>query len=663
MKPNTASSSSFAPSYERDHAVQTRSGFTVLTAEHKHKNWALQTRVSGILPIDDDQKVSDCDLLYRFLIGRQFSVERAAASLLKYASLRKEYRLNDIMTETYETDVESTATLLYGFDNDSFPIMWNTPDVSAIITVLKNGSKKDLLRVQMRIMEFARFLAKTRHVDRCTFVLDLLNVNMSAVNSLTLSFVRELSKILQEYYPEIMSRILVFNAGWAVTGAWKVLKPFVDARVQEKIRFFCTGPTLELLLPFMPADQILPSYGGTGTRDEAKEIINKELERRTRGPLGTPYHCDPSSSSSYHVDPAALDGSYRSEPTVTLSGEEMPQQQEWERLDDSKESLPPPDGDIEELFSLCSSFDTSDTSDNDSKTFSPTLQIGSPEVLEPSSRRAGDEHSPSTRRRVHIAAGQDGQAINLTECPDGKVMGFCESVPLAEMVQNIVYRGLTDIMRDVLLPRSTSSAVGQERTMVGELLREGGHHVHHHVIVCDAQRRADFVLRKSRLRRRVQVYRVVGSCQVHTDSLNRHSVDGEKVKIGECVPHSGATNDPAAWMMYAVCTSGGGSNIYNRNANEKEDNNGLRLAEKKGQTLIAYGQIAEMAPIDIFTLLMGVCRVWEANLRPPQEGKLMKTKNLFGVRVPVPTTQLLRGLRRRISPATTTGDGEKVEPL
>ncbi|RNF02360.1 Sec14 cytosolic factor [Trypanosoma rangeli] len=228
--------------YEADHAAQTRSGTTVLTEEHKRKNLDLHSRVADILPLDDNHKLSDCDLLYRFLIGRQWKVESAEVSLRNYIALRKEQKLNSIIAEQYCGNVESTASVLYGFDKDGLPVMWNTPDFRLLVTLIKGGFKRDLLRIQMQVMEKARFLAKERQVDRCMVVLDLCHTNISSVNSHTLAFAREFAKVMQEYYPEIMCRILVFNAGWAVTGAWKAVRPLLDRRVQDKVHFFFWAP-------------------------------------------------------------------------------------------------------------------------------------------------------------------------------------------------------------------------------------------------------------------------------------------------------------------------------------------------------------------------------------------------------------------------------------
>lgn len=42
--------------------------------------------------------------------------------------------------------------------------------------------------------------------------------------------------------------MLIYNSGWAVTAAWKIVKPFVDERVQKKIRFFNAPPIRQSLL-------------------------------------------------------------------------------------------------------------------------------------------------------------------------------------------------------------------------------------------------------------------------------------------------------------------------------------------------------------------------------------------------------------------------------
>ncbi|KAH9598185.1 CRAL-TRIO lipid binding domain [Trypanosoma melophagium] len=722
-------------SYEKDHAAQERSGVVVFTPEQKSKNLLLYNRVKDILPLNDAQKVSDCDILYRFLISKRWNVDETEAAVRTYATLRKEQKLNYIMMEKYKPDIESTGSFLYGFDKEGCPIMWNTPDIPMMVLSLKNGYKTELLRVQMRVMETARFLSKERKVDRCTLVLDLCNLSISAVNTMTLSFAREMAKIMQEYYPEIMRRMLIFNAGWAVTGGWKVLRPFVDTRVQEKMHFFSGAPTLELLLPFIDADQIPSSHGGSSSNDDiAAALIQSELvrltsvraeeEKENEKEKEKETQCKEMRPVNRYVNsdaPIEIRRRGRGKKLLITEVEELQrekQEEEGNGNDQEGESqfearkitlqMTTESGlsqlaleENDEFFSVCSSFSTDEDSAEEGA-ISRMVQIGSPEVLavphsDPNINEPTSSSSFYIQKRVRVTTGDDQETVvmNLTECADGKILGFSEGAAIGEMEDNIIYRGITDKMLNILAPSQLSSH-HEERKMIGELLNEYGHRIHHYVIVCDAHRKARYLLKKSRLRHRVQIFRFVETCKVFTDSLTRHTVVGRKIKFAECLSHSEVTNDPAAWVMNAASNSGTSivnsnnknnntsSSISNSNNNsnsngsskrrsssKESSNNGRsnvsgsnfdvvhRLAERKGQTLTAYGELAKIPILELFTLLMGVSRVWEADLRRQQETKILRAKSLFAARLTIPTAEMFRRLRPRSTTAPMANGKEE----
>ncbi|KAF8281768.1 hypothetical protein TcYC6_0006420 [Trypanosoma cruzi] len=672
-------------SYEEAHAAQTRSGPTVLSKEHQRKNLELRSRLRDVLPIDDRQKLSDCDLLYRFLIGRRWVVEAADASLRTYVSLRKKMNLNTIIAEKFSKEVESTASCLYGFDKEGFPVMWNTPDIPLLVRMLKGGFERDLLRVQMQSMEKARFLAKERHVDRCTLVLDLRHVGISSANSVILSFARELAKIMQAYYPEIMCRMLVFNAGWAVAGAWKVLRPFVDQRVQDKVRFFPGAPTMEAILPFIDEDQFPPSFGGKGTRDVVAEMLQAEIEHVQGIPVGESPQGASNTVVSTATGPTATNASITAislphsvhPGSLRVMGEKIsisttpPCLPENTSVGvgsggaDAFSTCVSADNEALELFSFCSSI----RSDSDDTVSLPLIQIGSIEALELSDKkRGGAECRAGKERRVQfLVPERTSMCINLTEYADDKIIGFFGNKFVGEVEHNFVYGASEGFMEGVLVPRTSSSfsssfptaffsapSAVRERVMMGELLNESGHRIHPHVIVCDAQRRARFVLRKSRLRRCVDVFQFLGGANVMTDSLTRHTVSGERVKLAKCVPHREDTDDPTVWMMNAV-TADGSRQLRQRRTSQC-------LAEKKGQTLIAYGMLAAMAPIDVFTLLVGVCRVWEAGVHlAPRGCGIPKAKNFFGVQMPLVKPAIFRRFWRPESSMPATDANQETE--
>lgn len=372
--------------YERDFAAQTASGPVVFTDEQRAKNRQLCDLAADILPIDDDQKTSDCDLLYRFLIGKHWDVPTASRCLRQYVELRQAERLNGIMAEEIAEPFRVVLSPVHGVTTDGLPTLWMTPDPKRLLPVLKAFPKEDLLRVQMHVMETARFISRSMGVDRCNYVLDLGKITVGSVNSMTLGFLRELVKMLQAYYPEIMRRMLIFNTGWVIMGAWKVLKPFIDPRVQDKIRFSNGPPNVKVLAEFMMADDVLPEYGGTpGAVNVLQRPIEEEIARLRAARAKVPEAPVPPPAAAVPV-PAAVPAVSVSvpvaaplvmtpgRPSPAAAARESPQglclQAEELPLDSS-----PADGEEKgspELFSLHNSF-TSPTTRTHTAVGSPAL--------------------------------------------------------------------------------------------------------------------------------------------------------------------------------------------------------------------------------------------------------------------------------------------------
>lgn len=68
-------------------------------------------QLKQILPIPDIHKVSDCDLIYRFLIARRMDVTAAVRDILHYIAFREKYNMNGIL---WDREVEATFNGLDG---------------------------------------------------------------------------------------------------------------------------------------------------------------------------------------------------------------------------------------------------------------------------------------------------------------------------------------------------------------------------------------------------------------------------------------------------------------------------------------------------------------------------------------------------------------------
>lgn len=262
--------------YMRDLNEQEKSGSLTFTKQHQEKNLSVLNEVKDLLPFDDIYKVNDCDLIYRFLIGRHWNVEEAAAGLRSYAEMRKKEKINEVLGESFPDDVLSITANVYGVDRKGFPVLWCCPEKQTVRSVFKDYSREDIVRAHFRQMEQARFCALSQKTDRCVYVLDAGKLSFTDVfSSSFVDFVKVVMNSLQSHYPEIMIKLIICNANILVTKGWSVLKHAVDPRIHEKLVFISKPPDPDVLAPYIDEMYILPQY----LKGSTKKAVTKSSTR------------------------------------------------------------------------------------------------------------------------------------------------------------------------------------------------------------------------------------------------------------------------------------------------------------------------------------------------------------------------------------------------
>lgn len=630
-----AASPKWKTSYEEDFAAQKSSGPVVFTEEQRRKNKELFGRLTDLLPFEDAYKANDCDLIYRFLIGKHWNVGLAEKGLRDYIALRKKDRLDGLIGEQLHPTIGSvlcpsyrngTPCPIYGLDRDGLPVLWLSPDAAKLIAAMKQFTDEDLLRGQMRAIELGRFVCRARGVDRCTYVIDLGGITMSSVNKATLGFLKGVMNMLQVAYPEIMRRLLIFNTGWAVSAAWKVLRPLVDVRVQDKIRFESGAPSLAALETYMTADQVHPAFGGTGTANVLDPLIEAEVQRvrshgenppppsesatPVRGPSASVFEnaslfdfdqnalhsvcsatpgtaCPSPSESQGGGSPyaAAANGRVVVGAPRTVSAWLANMGEAGDERDALDMSLSVASSSNDYAVGEKGADEAAGASGSlpaDTRSFPPTpsqcsrrasaISAGAgagatTAATRPPSATTGEPILPDgdsghsvARPRQQQQQQQSVIAMSLTYGADGSIAGYCGSQCVGYFRDGRLYAQPKEAEAASPSSASASSPRNADRAQspthrrsapAGELLYEAGHPIHNFYIVCDGERRARYLLRRSRLRNRLTVYHVVGGARVRTEKNSRHYVEGERVRLGVAVAStSPSANAKGDWMLF-----------------------------------------------------------------------------------------------------------------
>eukprot|EP01064_Diplonema_japonicum_P027534 TRINITY_DN3998_c0_g8_i1.p1 TRINITY_DN3998_c0_g8~~TRINITY_DN3998_c0_g8_i1.p1 ORF type:complete len:402 (+),score=63.36 TRINITY_DN3998_c0_g8_i1:92-1297(+) len=238
--------------------------------------------------LDDSMRMSDDDLLMRFFIGRDFKVDPAVQAAQDSVKWRKANNVENIFEwseKTMQRDVifkSHTKGLcgFYGFDNEGYPIWWERPNQTGIGELLKQYGRDDCLRWHVCVVERCREVAKSLRMDRVTMVLDLSDVTGSVLFSKAGGLLKAQAKQDQEVYPECLRKMYLINAPWGFSAAWSALKPFLNARTQDKITIQSTRQDGDPLSQYVSKGNIPVDFGGDAVVDWDVTRMIATKERR-----------------------------------------------------------------------------------------------------------------------------------------------------------------------------------------------------------------------------------------------------------------------------------------------------------------------------------------------------------------------------------------------
>lgn len=110
---------------------------------------------------------------------------------------------------------------------------------------------------------------RTGRLTKVTKVIDMGNTSLRGMNRAYLKRDAACSKSLEDYYPQLLAGMLIFNGPTWVSMLWTAMKPFFPKRVAEKIDFLPSVSKLKgnkkALKPFLKyvSEEHLPErYGG-----------------------------------------------------------------------------------------------------------------------------------------------------------------------------------------------------------------------------------------------------------------------------------------------------------------------------------------------------------------------------------------------------------------
>jgi hypothetical protein len=134
----------------------------------------------------------------------------------------------------------------------------------------KDDHDGNLKHLVYQLERAVKFMDEDRGVGKMTVILDLNNYSSSNAPPMRTS--RATLDILQNHYPERLSRFIILNAPWLFYAFFKVISPFIDKVTASKIAFLTSAKTIaEELAAMVPLDRIPASLIQPELRSSANE--------------------------------------------------------------------------------------------------------------------------------------------------------------------------------------------------------------------------------------------------------------------------------------------------------------------------------------------------------------------------------------------------------
>jgi len=166
----------------------------------------------------------------RFLRARDLKVKKAAKMLRQHMEWRDRIKPESITAADLPNSLPSGCFRFLGISKDKEPIMiirvslWNPQDFS-LEEYVKNVAWIGELSYKMMAPGISKWIV----------LIDLKG--WALWHAKYISYVKQLISITQDQNPERLSSVYLMHAGWLFSGAWKVIRPWMDKNTAAKVHF------------------------------------------------------------------------------------------------------------------------------------------------------------------------------------------------------------------------------------------------------------------------------------------------------------------------------------------------------------------------------------------------------------------------------------------
>lgn len=280
-------------SYPQITAPSSQTGYTSNLTDDQKK--ALKQLYDELSAEGFKERLDDASLL-RFLRARKFDVVKSKKMYVECETWRKEFGTNTVLKDFHYDEKPLVAKLYPQYyhktDKDGRPVYFEELGKVNLTEMLKITTQDRMLK--NLVWEYEAFTnnrlpacsrQKGHLVETSCTIMDLKGISISAAYNVV-GYVKEASKIGQDYYPERMGKFYCINAPFGFSTAFKLFKPFLDPVTVSKI-FILGGSYSSELLKQIPPQNLPTKFGGQS------KVTDEELYLNDYGPWRDPEFIGP----------------------------------------------------------------------------------------------------------------------------------------------------------------------------------------------------------------------------------------------------------------------------------------------------------------------------------------------------------------------------------
>uniref|UniRef100_A0A2P2LC93 Patellin-3 n=1 Tax=Rhizophora mucronata TaxID=61149 RepID=A0A2P2LC93_RHIMU len=208
-------------------------------------------------------------ILLKFLRARDFKVKDAFAMIKNTVRWRKEFGIEALLEEDLGSEYDKIV-YMHGFDKEGHPVCYNAYSAfhdKELYQSCFGDEKKRVKFLRWRIQFLEKSIRKFDFTPGGISTIFQVN-DLKDSPWLGRKEIRQALNLLQDNYPEFVSRQAFINVPWWYLAFNRIISPFLTQRTKSKFEFARPAKSVETLFKYIAPEQVPIQYGGLSKKGE-----------------------------------------------------------------------------------------------------------------------------------------------------------------------------------------------------------------------------------------------------------------------------------------------------------------------------------------------------------------------------------------------------------